>query len=416
MNFPICISNKRIKNDIKNLFSFGTTDEGGVTRLPFTKEDDDARNYLINTMKEIGLSVKVDAIGSIFGRIEGNDPNAPTVIIGSHYDTVKNAGSLDGILGVVSGLEIARIIKEKHLKFKYPIEIMAINDEEGVRFGGGFLGSRALIGDLTIDELYSMKDNQNITLADAMIEHNFNPKNIYDAARKKDDIRAFLELHIEQGPILDSLNRDIGIVNSIVGMQRYIVNIHGRPDHAGTTPMNMRLDALDASSKIIQNVRDWALMEDDGAVATIGYFNVEPSAVNIVPSDVTFSIDVRAKNSSTINRIVDKITSKIKETCGDDLTFDISKTIDVLPVNLSSDFCRIIKNSCEKRNYSSISMVSGAGHDSLIMANFTDVGMIFVPSKDGRSHCPEEFTDEKYIRIGTEVLFDTLIEVAELIN
>lgn len=416
MNFPICISNERIKNNIKNLFSFGATSEGGVTRLPFTEDDDNARNYLVNAMKEIGLDVRIDAVGSVIGRIEGVDPSAPTVIIGSHYDTVKNAGSLDGILGVVSGLEIAQIIKENNLKFKHSIEIMAINDEEGIRFGGGFLGSRALVGDLTIDELYLMKDEQNIALADAMIEHDFDPQLIYNAVRKKEDIKAFLELHIEQGPILDSSNVDIGIVTSIVGMQRYIVNIQGRPDHAGTTPMNMRLDALDASSKIIQNVRDWALMENDGAVATIGYFNVEPSAVNIVPSDVTFSIDVRAKYSSTITRIMNKITSKIEEICGKTLTFSITKTIDVKPVNLSSEFCSIIETSCKKRDYSNIPMVSGAGHDSLIMANFTEVGMIFVPSKNGRSHCPEEYTDEKYLVIGTEVLFDTLIEVARIIN
>lgn len=407
------LSIKRIETDINNLKNFGATSDGGVTRLPFTKEDKDARNYLVNAMKKAGLNVRIDTVGSIIGRLEGNDPKLPTVLIGSHYDSVINGGSLDGLLGIVAGIEAVRVIKEQNISLSHSIEIIAFSDEEGVRFGGGFLGSRAMTGELGHDELFSFHDENGVSLREAMESQLFNPQDIKASLKKPVDIKAFLELHIEQGPVLDKNNIDVGIVTSIVGMQRYTIEIIGRPDHAGTTPMDMRLDPLSLATKVISKISSWATVDDPEAVATVGSLKVEPCAVNIVPGKVTFTLDIRARDICHIHRLIEKVISMTEELCGKDYKFNIEKNLDVKPAYMADYIQNIIEEKIKEKGYSYKKMHSGAGHDALIMSHIADTALIFVPSKNGRSHSPEEYTNSVHLLMGTEILYETIVELAK---
>lgn len=407
------LSIKRIENDISKLKSFGATIEGGVTRLPFTKEDQDARNYLVTIMKKAGLNVHIDTAGSVIGRLEGTDPSLPCILVGSHYDSVINGGTLDGLLGIVAGIEAMRVIKEQNIVLSHSVEIIAFSDEEGVRFGGGFLGSRAMTGELGHDELFSSYDKNGISLREAMESQLFNPQDIKSSLKKAADIKAFLELHIEQGPVLDTNNIDIGVVTSIVGMQRYIIDIIGRPDHAGTTPMNMRLDPLALATKVISSISSWATIDDPEAVATVGSLKVEPCAVNIIPGKVTFTLDIRAKDICHIHRLIEKVIAMTEELCGNTFKFNIEKSLDVKPAYMADYLQDIMEEKIKEKGYSYKKMHSGAGHDALIMSHITDTGMIFVPSKNGRSHSPEEYTNSAHLLMGTEILYETILELAK---
>lgn len=253
-------------------------------------------------MKKAGLKVRVDSFGNIFGRREGKK-NLPPIMVGSHIDTVKNGGAFDGQAGIVAGLELSRVLKEKDLKLNTPLEIVALIEEEGGRFGGGLMGSRALAGLFKEEELYNLRDEEGITLFDAMKHFGLSPEKHEEARLSKGSITCFIELHVKQGPILEQEGKDAGIVEAIVGIAQYNVTIRGRADHAGTTPMNMRLDALLKASELIHNINRWARQKDDYTVATVGKIKALPGASNIVPKEVEFSVDIRSKNEGSMKDI-----------------------------------------------------------------------------------------------------------------
>lgn len=398
-----------IEKHLKALREFTSTSGNGVTRFPFTKEAKLAVNYLENEMKKIGLQTRIDESGAIIGRLEGKEKK--TIIIGSHYDSVKYGGEFDGIAGVVCGLEVARLLKEKDFSPKYSIEIIGTNDEEGARFKSGFFTSKAMLGQLKVSDLREFKDADNISIYDAMKEYGLNPEAIEKAKRNLDDIKAFLEIHIEQGPILETHKKDIGIVDTIVGMQRYMVTIQGRADHAGTTPMDMRIDAVEAAAKIISNIGDIARTYKN-AVATVGSIKVLPNEINTIAQNVMFSIDIRSTKQETVNFIYEKIKEQI-ENIGRryGAKYSIANTLCVNPVDMIEGLKEKIEESCIKRNFSYEHINSGAGHDSLPMAEFIDTAMIFVPSKDGRSHCIEEFTSYEHLAKATLVALDTITNI-----
>lgn len=398
-----------IEKHLKALREFTSTSGNGVTRFPFTKEAKLAVNYLENEMKKIGLQTRIDESGAIIGRLEGKEKK--TIIIGSHYDSVKYGGEFDGIAGVVCGLEVARLLKEKDFSLKYSIEIIGTNDEEGARFKSGFFTSKAMLGQLKVSDLREFKDADNISIYDAMKEYGLNPEAIEKAKRNLDDIKAFLEIHIEQGPILETHKKDIGIVDTIVGMQRYMLTIQGRADHAGTTPMDMRIDAVEAAAKIISNIGDIARTYKN-AVATVGSIKVLPNEINTIAQNVMFSIDIRSTKQETVNFIYEKIKEQI-ENIGRryGAKYSIANTLCVNPVDMIEGLKEKIEESCIKRNFQYEHINSGAGHDSLPMAEFVDTAMIFVPSKDGRSHCIEEFTSYEHLAKATLVALDTITNI-----
>lgn len=394
----------RIKKDIETLATYTATPSRGVTRLPFTIESQKAKNYIRKQMLEAGLDVRQDGVGTLIGRLEGSDPEGKVVMIGSHIDTVKNGGAFDGAAGVVAALEVARVMKEQRVDNYYSLEVIAMDDEEGVRFERGMLSSRAIAGQLKEEELDRLSDEKGFTLRECMEKYGIKP-NIREA--KRNDIKAFVELHIEQGPILEAKNKDIGIVEKIVGIQGLKVIVKGSAGHAGTTPMNMRRDALVAASHIIAEINDIVVEIGDDTVATVGKIHVLPGAPNVIPEVVEFTIDIRSHEEENIKKVKEQLEDLIKRI---KLQFNVDiKLIErsyKKPVNLSHKISQLIEEESKKLGFSTYKIPSGAGHDAMIMADITETGMIFVPSKKGISHRPDEWTDFEKLQKGVETLFN----------
>lgn len=383
----------RIATNLEALKQFTATPGNGCTRLPFTKEAREAVDYLRGVMTEAGLEVHEDAAGNIFGVLKGEDPTAPCIMMGSHYDSVTNGGDFDGIAGVVCAIEVARQLKEKGIQPKRNFVAVGFCDEEGLRFGTGYFGSGAMLGNRDVEYCRNFKDKDGISIYDAMKTYGLDPERIGEAKWPEGSIGSFLELHIEQGPVLDAEGLELGLVDCIVGIQRYMVTVHGRADHAGTTPMDMRLDAVDAATKVISKIADWAREKADGTVATTGYIKTVPGGMNIVAEKVEFTVDIRSSNNDNINDIAKRIRAtldhEVKAMGG---SYEIDTKLVITPVHLSQEMLDMMEEDCKAQGYSYKRLASGAGHDALEIGQVIPTVMLFVPSKDGRSHCPVEFT------------------------
>jgi allantoate deiminase len=383
----------RIAKDLEYLKQFTSTPGEGCTRLPFTKEARGAVDYLTKIMKEAGLEVHEDVAGNVFGVLKGEDPEAPCVMMGSHFDSVINGGDFDGIAGVVCAIEVARQLKEAGIQPKRNFVVVGFMDEEGLRFGTGYFGSGAMLGHRDVEYCKHYKDNNGISIYDAMKEYGLDPEKIEEAKIPEGSIGQFLELHIEQGPVLDAEGIELGLVNGIVGIQRYMVTVHGRADHAGTTPMDMRLDAVEAATKVISKIPDWAREKADGTVSTTGLINVTPGGMNIVAEKVEFTVDIRSMNNDNIDDIANRIRAALdREVKAMGGSYEIDTKLVITPVFLDDEMLDIMEADCKERGYSYKRLPSGAGHDALEIGQSIPTVMLFVPSKDGRSHCPVEFT------------------------
>ena len=380
----------RIARDLEHLKQYTATPGNGCTRLPFTKEARDAVNYLKELMTEAGLEVTEDAAGNVIGTLKGEDPDAPCVMMGSHYDSVVNGGDYDGIAGVICAIEVARILKEEGFVPKRNFVVVGFCDEEGMRFGTGYFGSGAMLGHRDVEYTKKFADTDGVTIYDAMKGYGLDPEKIGEAAWKEGSIGQFLEAHIEQGPVLDAEGTELGLVE---GIQRYMVTVHGRADHAGTTPMDMRMDAVDAATKVISKIADWAREKADGTVSTVGYINTVPGGMNIVAEKVEFTVDIRSMNNDNINDITNRIRKALdKEVAEYGGSYEMDNKLTITPVHLSSEMLDFMEEDCKERGYTYRRMPSGAGHDSLEIGQSIPTVMIFTPSKEGRSHCPVEFT------------------------
>lgn len=383
----------RIATDLEYLKQYTATPGNGCTRLPFTKEARNAVDYLTKIMQQAGLEVHEDAAGNVIGILKGTNAGEPCVMMGSHYDSVLNGGDYDGIAGIICAIEVARQMKERKITPKKDFVVVGFCDEEGLRFGTGYFGSGAILGNRDVDYCHRFKDNDGISIYEAMKEYGLDPEKIKLAAWEKGSIGHFLELHIEQGPVLDAENIEIGLVDCIVGIQRYVITVNGRADHAGTTPMSMRLDAVDAATKVISKIPDWAREKADGTVATIGYIHTVPGGMNIVAEKCSFTVDIRSKNNDNINDIANRIRAALeREVSVMGGSYEIEEKLTITPVNLDVDMLHILEKGCKERDYTYKYLPSGAGHDALEIAQVLKTVMLFVPSKDGRSHCPVEFT------------------------
>lgn len=402
------IKNK-IEKMLKETAGFNASPLKGITRLPFTKEAKDAAGYILENMREAGLKARQDESGAVIGRLDGE--SSKTVIIASHYDTVKNGGAYDGMAGIICGIQIAeQLLKEKQ-GFKHSLEIIATNDEEGARFKSGFLSSKAMTGILDMNELQSLKDSDGITLYTAMKNYGLIPEALENAKKDLNDILAFLEIHIEQGPVLEKNNKDLGIVDSIVGMRRAMVTISGQADHAGTTPMDMRHDAMEAAAEVISKVGDIAREYPD-TVATVGHIKSFPNEVNIVCRQVVFSLDIRAVSEEIINTVYNRIVKLIIEASEKRrVAYSVEDTLNVKPEKMDAELKKLIAETCAGKDYSYMHLNSGAGHDSLVAASKIPTAMLFVPSKNGRSHCEEEYTDTKYLLMAVDTIKDVIKKI-----
>lgn len=395
-----------IEFQLKKLAHFTSTPGLGVSRLPFTKEAADCAEYIKEIMQEVGLEVHIDGSGGVIGRLEGKGKKI--VMCGSHYDSVMYGGEFDGIAGVVCGIAAAKYFHDNNIVPENTIEIIALNDEEGVRFKGGYHTSKALLGIGDIHSMYTVKDINGITLIDAMEEAGYSLEDYLNCKRNLDEIKAFLEVHVEQGPILQNRHVQIGIVDNIVGIRRYITDIHGRTDHAGTTPMNMRIDAMAAAAAIIAQVGDIA-RRYPGSVATVAYMNTFPNEINTIANRVQFGIDIRSSSEEIIDRISAEFMQLVDRVCRKHgTTFHLNPTLAVEPVDMNKEIGRVIEKSCVENGYKYEHINSGAGHDSLIIGEYIDTAMIFVPSVGGRSHCKEEYSKYTDLEKATNVLIDTM--------
>lgn len=406
------LANKqRIEQHIELLSHFTATPGVGVTRLTYSKEDLSARNYIKDRMLEYGLTVSEDGFGNIFGKLEGTIPNAPSVIVGSHFDSVPNGGAYDGTAGVVIGLEVAALFQENKCKPAYPLEIIALVEEEGSRYGGGLMGSRGMMGLLTNEDFKVLADKDGILAEDAMINIGLDPSK--EKLRDPKTIKAFLELHIEQGPILEEKAVPIGIVEAIVGLTQLEVTIQGRAGHAGTTPMNHRSDALVAAAEVIAAFPKLAIEEGNGTVITTGQLHVFPNGSNVIPDKVVFSVDIRSGKEQDLQNAVRKVDGLIASKNATGTQTSIEQLLYISPKDMDEHIRSIFKETSNELDISYCSINSGAGHDAMVFSDYTACGMIFIPSKDGLSHCPEEWSDTSHLVNGANILFQTALKLTE---
>ncbi|MGM8366561.1 Zn-dependent hydrolase [Virgibacillus sp. W0181] len=407
----IKINKERLWKSINELGNIGIKEEQGVTRLSLTKEDMEARCYIMDLMEIAGLQVSVDAIGNIFGKIEGNDKTAPVVMAGSHIDTVFNGGKFDGALGVLAGIEAARTIKENQIALKHPIEIVSFTDEEGARFNTGFIGSKALTGYLTEEDL-EKKDKDGVRMDESLIHAGFHPEAYTSAIKNSNDIKAYLELHIEQGRVLETENLPIGIVTDIQGTVWIDVAFIGRADHAGATPMSIRIDASLAMSESLPLIEKAAIKW--GGVATVGTMQFYPGGINIIPEKVMFTIDCRHVDKTMREQMRNEIIGLLHQ-CAEKrrLKAEVQVNVEVDPASCSPKITKVFENVFTQTGLPLYKMRCGAGHDALFMSKVTDFGMVLVRSKDGISHNPNEWSSKEDCSIGTQVLYEALIHLAK---
>jgi allantoate deiminase len=401
----------RIERHIDTISTFTATPEKGTTRLTYSNEDIQARHYIKEKMKESGLLVREDGFGNIFGKLEGTIKDAPSVLIGSHFDSVPNGGAYDGPAGVVAGLEVAALFMENKLTPKYPLEVIALIEEEGARFGGGLMGSRGIVGLLSEEEFTNLTDKDGISTVEAMAKVGLDPS----LPKKRDPktMKAYLELHIEQGPILEEKNIPIGVVESIVGLTQLDVTVKGQAGHAGTTPMDRRSDALVIAAKIIAQLPELAIGEGEGTVITTGRLNVFPNGANVIPDRTVFTVDIRSGKEENVRNVIEKVKELVDSYSENGIHTSIEQPLYIQPKAMNQEIISLLKQKSSELEVPYCSINSGAGHDAMVFSDFTDVGMIFVPSKDGLSHCPEEWSDSRHLAKAVHILYEAAKKLTE---
>ena len=407
MNNELKTIEDNIVKALDALQKFTATPGYGVTRLPYTEEARAACAYLKERMEAVGLAVRLDNSGAVIGRLEGKSPS--TIMIGSHFDSVKHGGAYDGIAGVVGAIEVARLLKESGKERGYSLEVIATNDEEGARFNAGLFTGKVLLGQLTSEDIKGQVDAEGISVYQAMAAYGLKPEEI--AQHKRADIKAFIEIHIEQGPVLEAKNKEIGIVDVIVGIKRARITIKGRADHAGTMPMHMRKDALEQATKVISKIGDRARLFRN-CVATVGFLQVEPNVMNIIPKNVTFVVDIRGVDEETImTQYYSLLADLDKMSLESGLTYEVENLLYAQPVLMDAEIKGHFEMSCITRELEYMHLPSGAGHDAQIFGAKLPAAMLFVPSAGGRSHCPEEKSDAGDLAKATFVAYDAIINM-----
>lgn len=388
------INIERLKSNLINLGKIGYEEGNGITRSAFTTEYEEGRTFVGKLMEEAGLSVYQDSVGNLFGKLDGKD-KSKSILLGSHIDSVPNGGMFDGNLGVLAAIECISTLNENNYDANYSIEVAAFIGEEGTEVGGTF-GSRIFIGE------FDAKQSD----LDYLKTFGITEEDIFNAKREPETLKCYLELHIEQGNVLNSENISIGVVQGIVGIAQYNAKIKGKANHAGTTPMNLRDDALVKASKVIVNINDIVNNMGSPMVGTVGYIKAYPGAVNVIPGMVEFTIEIRDMDRKRVLSAMEMI----KESCSN-LDFEVESLGFEWEVNLNEDIQKIIEESCNELNYSYKYMVSGAGHDANPVSKITPSGMIFIPSKDGISHSPNEWSEWDDVEKGANVLLNIVLKV-----
>src|SRR6202000_1902972 len=375
-----------------------------LTRIFLTPEHRAAADLIMAWMVEAGMSAHLDAIGNVCGRYEGERPRLPCLMLGSHYDTVRDAGKWDGPLGLITAISCVADLHRRNIRLPFAVEITGFADEEGVRYASTLLGSRAVAG--TFDErVLAGKDKAGIAMRDALTAFGLDPDHIGAAARARRELLAYVELHIEQGPVLEGLNLPVGVVTAIAGATRLAVSLTGMAGHAGTVPMALRRDALTGAAECIVEIEEFCRTDPDGLVGTVGYINAAPGATNVIPGQVSFTIDIRAPSDAHRKLAVADIVRQIENIAK---RRKLALQIDVTHENRTAPCAPWLRGQLSRavaaEGFRAFELPSGAGHDGMAMIDISDVGMLFVRCRGGISHHPDEHVDLADADAGARVL------------
>jgi beta-ureidopropionase / N-carbamoyl-L-amino-acid hydrolase len=409
------VDSQRLQGTLEKLSEFGRNPEGGVTRTGYSETDMAAREFVIGLMKGAGLEVRVDAAGNIFGR-RGGSEKLPVLLFGSHIDSVKHGGNFDGDVGSMGAIEVMRALNDGKVKTRHPLEAVIWTNEEGNHFGLGTLGSGVTAG-LLGPEILTRKDDQGLTLADWLKRYGQDPAHLTDARIPAGALAAFLELHIEQGPYLDEGKIPIGVVQGIVALKRWECSVAGFANHAGTTPMNRRRDALAAASKDVLAVREVVRAETGRQVGTVGFMKAEPGAINVIPGRAEFPVELRDLDAAKIDRMWEGIQGKFKQIDKEEnVETRCTPLEDVAAANADPGIQNAIREAAKSLGLATMDLPSAAVQDSQQIAKIAPMGMIFVPSREGISHSPKEFSSWQDIGNGAEVLYRVVLTLDERLN
>jgi len=402
----------RLWERLHELAEIGRLEEGGVARLSFTPEERAAKDLVRSYMREAGLAVREDAAGNLFGRREGRNPEAPAVLMGSHVDSVINGGDFDGPLGVLGGIEVLQAMNEEGVETGRPVEVVAFTDEEGARFSLGMIGSRALTGTLSGEDLRH-EDRDGVSIEEAMRGAGLDPEKIGEAKRPPESLAAYLELHIEQGRVLEGEDLPVGVVTGIAGPVWLRLSFTGEAGHAGTTPMGARRDALAAAAEVVGIVEEEA-SATGSTVGTVGQVSASPGGINIIPGQAHISLDLRDIDERVRDGVEGRIRERAKEVCeGRGVGLEYEELQRLPPAPCAEEVRDAVAAACEGEGIRPFALPSGAGHDGMHVAGLCPMGMIFVRSRDGISHNPKEWSSPEDCEAGCKVLYLTVLDLAE---
>ncbi|TSB47320.1 Zn-dependent hydrolase [Alkalicoccobacillus porphyridii] len=406
----LAINGTQLRQTLETFSSFGATENEGVTRLSLTEDDVQAREYFRTECESLNMQVSVDDLGTMYSKLEGEDPDQPAIYIGSHLDSVKKGGRFDGVLGVIAGLEIARTFVEHNLKPACSLIIVNFTNEEGARFEPSMMASGVIAGKFDKNTMMKKTDTEGMSFAEALSNSGFEGS----IENRLTQGKAFLELHIEQGPILEAESLQIGAVECVVGMVCYEIEITGESNHAGTTPQHMRKDALTAANQCLTELHQGLGNIDETLVYTMGRFNVYPNVHTVIPNKVVFTVEARHREEAILQK-VEQILGNVIDSMDGVCSYSTKKLWSRETVWFDQKLGQIIEKSADSLNLSYKQMVSGAGHDAQFIASLLPTAMIFVPSAGGKSHDEDEFTTWEECENGANVLLETVLELTELL-
>jgi allantoate deiminase len=375
-----------------------------LTRVFLSEQHRAAAELLTSWMQQAGMSAQMDAIGNVCGRYEGHAPGLPCLMLGSHVDSVRDAGKWDGPLGVITAIACVDDLHRRGVRLPFAVEVVAFADEEGTRFGSTLLGSRAVAGTF-VESAFAVRDRDGVSMRDAMLAFGLDPDHIGAAARAPAQILAYLELHIEQGPVLEAQHLPVGVVTAIAGATRLAVELHGTAGHAGTVPMPMRRDALTGAAECILAVEEFCRADRGGLVGTVGYINAMPGATNVIPGLVSFTLDIRASKDSYRKMAVTDIVREIETIARQrHLDLQINVTHESRTAPCAPWLQQQIGAAIAAEGMRVLELPSGAGHDGMAMIDITEIAMLFVRCRGGVSHNPAEHVDDADVAAGARVL------------
>jgi len=402
------VDKRRLEQSIEELGRIGQTPRGGLTRLALSDEDKRGRDWMVGRMREAGLSITVDQMGNIFGQRAG-DPGLPPVVMGSHVDSVPTGGRYDGQLGVLCGLEVIRSLDDAKVRTRHPVTLAIFTNEEGARFQPAMIASGVMAGKIALEDAYNARDKDGIRLVDELERIGYLGSEPCVAR----PFRAYLELHIEQGPFLEEEGLSVGVVEGIVAIAWSRLAIHGVQDHAGPTPMRIRHDALVAAAEVVSGVRRIAREMGGELVTTVGNLVVAPNIVNAIPGRVALSIDMRDPQDAALDRARTRLEAFVREACErEGVRYELEHYWRVPYTPFDREVVDAVERAARAAGARHRRIRSGAGHDAQYMAAIGPAGMVFVPSHEGRSHCEEEFTPIDDIEQGATTLLLAALDLA----